>query len=135
MNLNQGQCMKTMSGYAILLFLSAVAYAEPPVAEVEKSDIEYASPRLAIEALRKKPGVEITTEANGWIIASDQQANSIWSFAPDGDPSYPAMVKRTIVTSMTGEMTLEMSVSCGASKEACDSLVRKFIEMNEKAVQ
>lgn len=127
--------MKTITGYAILLFLSAVAYAEPSLVEAEKSDIEYASPRLAIEALRKKPGVEIVTEPNGWIIASDQDANSIWSFAPDGDPSYPAMVKRTIVTSMKGEMSLEMSVSCGASKEACNSLVSRFIEMNEKVVQ
>jgi hypothetical protein len=32
-------------------------------------------------------------------------------------------------------MDLKMEVSCGASKEACDNLVRKFVEMNEKAVQ
>jgi hypothetical protein len=127
--------MKTITGYAVLLLLSAAAYAGPPPAEAEKSAIEYASPQQAIEALRNKPGVELITDTNGWISASDQTANSMWSFSPAGDPSYPAMVKRTIVQSTGGEMTLEMSVSCGASKEACDSLVSRFIEMNEKVVQ
>jgi hypothetical protein len=127
--------MKTISGFAVLLLLNTLAYAEPPLAEAEKSDIEYASPQLAIEALRSKPGVEVVTEANGWIVASDHDANAIWSFSPAGDPSYPAMVKRTIVGSPGGPMSLQMDVSCGASKEACDGLVRKFIELNEKAVQ
>jgi hypothetical protein len=126
---------KTIAGYAILLFLSVIASADPPLAESEKSDIEYASPQLAIEALRRKEGVEVVTEANGWIVAADQKANALWSFSPVGDPSYPAMVKRTIVESTGGAMSLEMEVSCGASKEACDSLVKRFIEQNEKIVQ
>lgn len=138
--------MKTRTGYAILQLsgvlvpiilgvLSTATCAASPLAESDASDIEYASPQLAIEALRRKEGVEVVTESNGWIVAADQKANALWSFSPVGDPSYPAMVKRTIVESAGGAMSLQMDVSCGASKEACDSLVRRFIELNEKVVQ
>lgn len=147
--------MKIISPVAVLLFLSAAAYAdpplraepqlstgatapagstvpaEPPLQEAEKSDIEYTTPQLAIDALSQKPGAEVTQDANGWTIVYDKNARTLWSFAPTGDPSYPSMVKRAIVEE-AGAWNIKMDVRCGGSKEACDHLVRQFIELNQK---
>ena len=66
---------------------------------------------------------------NGWLIATDEAAYTIWSFAPQGYPAYPAVVKRQVVPKGTGSV-ITMSVHCEASKSDCDDLVRTFSQMN-----
>jgi hypothetical protein len=78
--------------------------------------------------LRSHPNVVFTTE-NGWLIATNEAAYTIWSFAPQGYPAYPAVVKRQVIPQAVGSV-IEMRVLCEASKEACDNLVRTFAEMN-----
>ena len=92
------------------------------------SSIEYESVADALTALRAKPGVVFTTE-NGWLVATDRAAYSIWSFAPKDYPAYPAVVKRWVIPQKVGS-DIEMDVLCEASKEACDDLVRTFAKMN-----
>jgi hypothetical protein len=82
----------------------------------------------ALAAVRSKSGVVFTTE-NGWLIATDEAAYTIWSFAPPGYPAYPAVVKRQVIAQGSGSQ-IKMTVLCEASKEACDDLVRTFANMN-----
>ena len=78
--------------------------------------------------MQVKPGVVLTTE-NGWLIATDEAALAIWSFAPENYPAYPAVVKRQAVPNGIGSI-IKMDVHCEASKTACDNLVRTFAKMN-----
>ena len=120
-----------MLGQFILGFaLAATAFApaqQAPLPEAETS-IEYQSVSDALTALRAKPGVVFTTE-NGWLIATDEGAYSIWSFAPQGYAAYPAVVKRWVIPKQVGS-EMRMDILCEASKSACDDLVRTFAKMN-----
>ena len=97
--------------------------------ETEQSAIEYKSVSEALAALRAKPGTEISKQGN-WTIAIEPDTNVIWSFAPEGHPAYPALVRRAVV-SHDGSVFVKMDVKCHASKSACDKLVREFIQLNE----
>lgn len=101
---------------------------EPPLPEVSRSSVGYDTVAAALAALRSRPNVVFTTE-NGWLIATDEAAYTIWSFAPQSYPVYPAVVKRQIIPEGAGSV-IQMSVLCEASKPACDNLVRTFAEMN-----
>jgi len=114
----------------LLLFACASANAQlPPLPETSRSNIEYQSVADALTALRAKPGVAISNQG-GWTIVDDAKNYVIWSFAPTGHAAYPAVVKRAIVQKdgMTG---INMDVKCESTKEACDALVREFIQLNE----
>ncbi|KAB8060804.1 molecular chaperone DnaJ [Janthinobacterium sp. FT14W] len=116
---------------ALTFFTCISAYAqEAPLPETEQSAIEYKSVSEALAALRAKPGTEVSKQGN-WIIAIEQDMNVIWSFAPEGHPAYPALVRRAII-SHDGRISVKMNVKCQASKSACDSLVREFIQLNEE---
>jgi hypothetical protein len=107
---------------------SAQDRASDPLPEAPESTVGYDTVEAALNALRSKPGVVFTTE-NGWTIATDEPALTIWSFAPAGHPSYPAVVKRQVIPEGAGSR-MEMKVLCEASKDACDDLVRTFARMN-----
>nr|WP_314608241.1 hypothetical protein [uncultured Janthinobacterium sp.] len=122
--------MKLKRLLALTFFACVSAYAqETPLPETEQSAIEYKSVSEALAALRAKPGTKVSKQGN-WTIAIEQDMNVIWSFAPEGHPAYPALVRRAIV-SHDGRISVKMSVQCQASKSACDRLVREFIQLNE----
>jgi hypothetical protein len=99
-----------------------------PIPEASGSTIGYPTPAAALDDLKKRPGVVITTQ-NGWTVANDKAAATLWSFPPPGYPSYPAVVKRELVQ-QGGAFSVKMDVLCNGSKEACDDLVRTFQELN-----
>lgn len=84
----------------------------------------------AKQSLIKKVNVDVRVES-GWTIAQDKNDNSIWSFAPDTHPSYPSVVKR-VIEKKNGGIYVRTKVGCGASKAACDKLVKDFIQLNQK---
>jgi hypothetical protein len=102
--------------------------ATQPLAEASQSTIGFESVAEAEEALRSTRGVEFRNE-NGWLIAMDKTAHTIWSFAPPSYSAYPAVVKRQAVQQGSG-VVARISILCEASKEACDALVRTFAEMS-----
>ena len=93
----------------------------------------YETVAAAMADLRSKPGVVFTTE-NSWVIATDRPAMTIWSFAPEEYPAYPAVVMRKVVP-RGQQSAMVMSVICEASKAECDDLVRTFGAMNLIPVQ
>lgn len=103
-------------------------YPRAPLPEAPQGTIGYASPAAALAELKTKPGVAITQE-DGWTIATERSAMTLWSFAPAGHPAYPAAVKRRVVQE-GGAVSVKMDVMCGASKAACDDLVRSFATLN-----
>lgn len=82
----------------------------------------------ALAALHSKAGVVFTNQ-DGWTVAEDAATQTIWSFPPPGHPAYPAAVKRQVVE-QAGAVSIKMSVHCGATKKACDDLVRSFEQLN-----
>ncbi|MBI1684743.1 DUF4019 domain-containing protein [Caulobacter hibisci] len=102
--------------------------AAAPLPEAEGDTIGYPTVAAALDALRSKRGVVISTQ-NGWTIADDSAAMTIWSFPPVGHPAYPSAVKRQVEGRGRGAQ-LNMSIQCEASKSACDDLVRAFQALN-----
>lgn len=106
--------------------------ASGPLPEVGTSTIGYPTVQAALDALKSKPGVTIGSH-DGWTIISDKEPGTdpaLWSFAPEGHPAYPSAVKRTVIE-RDGQVLIEMSVLCSASKAACDALVRDFQALND----
>lgn len=106
------------------------ADAPAPLPETPGASVGYATVADALAGLRARAGVTMS-QAHGWTIATDEAAQTVWSFAPPDDPSYPAVVKRAVVE-RDGHVFMDMRVLCEASKAACDTLVRQFQQMNER---
>ena len=121
--------LAVLLGVFIQTFDAVAQPASQPLPESPKSTIGYENVNEAMKALRSRSGVLFTTE-NGWLIATDKAALTIWSFAPEGYPAYPAVVKRQAIPRGENASNIQMTVQCGASKEACDALVKTFAEMN-----
>lgn len=104
-----------------------------PVTDPKRtSGIGYPSVAAALADLHSKPEV-LFREEGGWIIAEDRSHYTLWSFATEGDPSYPSAVKRTAVQESGGSVTMNMNILCESTQEACDKMVANFNELNERA--
>ncbi|RUL75972.1 hypothetical protein [Dyella choica] len=114
---------------ALVIGLSIPFLAAAQELPEQPSDIGYPSPAAALSALRSKPGVMVS-EKDGWIILQDKNENALWTIAKPGNPAYPAAVKRLVVN-----RELEMKVLCGASKQACDIMVRQFQALNDRVIK
>ena len=118
--------------FALSLLLAAPLRAAEPLNEQTQSTVGYPTAAAALAALHAKPGVEFSTQ-DGWTIAADADTNTVWSFPPEHDPAYPAVVKRQLTAAPNGSVDVHMDVLCAASKTACDDLVRAFERMNDEA--
>lgn len=104
-----------------LLARSCPNYTPEALPEGLADGIEYASVEDARAAVASRPGIETKIE-NGWTIIADEASLSVWSFAPEDSPFYPAVIKRW--AEATGEATsrMSMAIRCGADKRRCDAL-------------
>ncbi len=121
-------------GLALVSFAASAQTPLPASGPLQEGDanIGFKTPAEALSALRSKPGVKIR-EQQGWTIVEDHESDKVsalWSFAPEGHPAYPSVVKR-IVYEENGQVFIRMGVICGAAKEPCDSLVRDFQALND----
>jgi hypothetical protein len=128
-----GRADRKLGWAAVALCLAAAPAARAdPVPEAPKSTIGYPTAEAALTALKAKPGVTFADQ-DGWTIATDEAANAVWSFPPERDPAYPAVVRRQMSPGPKGALIVQMDVLCSASKTACDDLVRAFERMNDEA--
>jgi hypothetical protein len=104
-----------------LLARNCPNYSPDPLPETVAEGIEYASVAEARASVAARAGIETWME-NGWTIISDEASLSVWSFAPEGDPTYPSVIKRWVEP--TGESTsrMSMAIRCGGDKLICDDL-------------
>jgi hypothetical protein len=96
------------------------------------SKIEYQSVAEALAELSKKEGVKMNV-SQGWTIITEENGTIItmWSFAPQDNPAYPAVAKRVFYEEQSG-WYVEMSILCEANKEACDKFNQDFVNLNEE---
>jgi ribonuclease HI len=113
---------------AVFVCISANAQVSP-LPETTHSGVEYKSVAEALNALRSKPNVEISVRGD-WTIVEEPANYTLWSFAPKEHAAYPAVVKRQAVQK-DGVVSIKTDVICEATKNACDALVREFMQMNE----
>jgi|SRR5579862_3224770 hypothetical protein len=110
---------------------TATGAPQPPLPEQANGSIGYTTVAAALNDLRAHPGIVFRTQG-GYTIADDNAAKTIWVFTSEGQPAYPAAIKRAIVTNTQGGTSLETSVLCEASKTACDDVVRTFEALNAR---
>jgi hypothetical protein len=122
---------------ALLFVLAACSKSPTPQASSETSTdntgIGYPTVQAALTALKAKPGVKIRDQ-QGWTMIEDpvsKDAYDLWAFAPQGNPAYPAAVKRTIYK-QEGQVFIKMTALCESSKTACDALVSNFKALNDQ---
>jgi hypothetical protein len=71
------------------------------------------------------------SSVRGWTIVTDEAHLTVWSFAPKSDPSYPAVVKRMVISTGSGSR-VTLGVLCEADKASCDNLVREFSNVKSR---
>jgi hypothetical protein len=114
----------------MILFVSASATGQISSLPEAKSNIEYKTVSDALAGLRAKAGTEFSVQSN-WTIVVEPSLRVIWSFAPEGHPTYPSVIKRSFVE-REGRTFVDMGVMCNGTKSACDVLVHDFFKLNEK---
>lgn len=128
----QGAQMKSRASLActLLALAGTVGHAEEANGQ---SGVGYTSVDQALQALRAKPRVSVqVTKPDSWVIVSDPDSNSQWSFTPNGHYADPAVVRRTIKTASNGDVSIEMSALCEATKGNCDRLMKEFEQLNAR---
>jgi hypothetical protein len=109
------------------MLLSTIALGGLPAqsrAGSTSTAIGYRTVAQALAAVKQMKGVSVDT-VRGWTIVTDEANLTVWSFAPRTDPSYPAVVRRTVTSTGTGSK-VTLDVLCEAKKSACDNLRREF---------
>jgi hypothetical protein len=123
---------KVIAMRVFLVLLLAIVFADSAAGQGAPAksppDREYATARAALEAMRSKSGVKISTQG-GWTVIEDHSTLSLWSFPPPGHPAYPAAVHRKVVQE-GDNILVQMNVLCEAPKPACDAMVVEFQKLN-----
>ncbi|RJG18393.1 molecular chaperone DnaJ [Alcanivorax profundi] len=83
-----------------------------------------------LETMKSNPDVQVRVD-RGWQIAEVKSERALYSFTPETHPAHPSYVKRQIIQK-EGSIFIETSARCGAEKNVCDQLVRRFVELNNK---
>ncbi len=115
----------------IVCLVVGSACAQPAPAPIPEThdQFDFTSPAQAMAALRARPDVTFT-EQRGWTVAADRANLAVWSFVPQGHPAYPAVVRRRAFQ-RNGEWFTVTQVLCGATKPACDALMREFQQLDQ----
>jgi len=119
----------------ILLSFSSLSFATEPDSKLgykgkQGQVFGYNTVLEALEALKSDPDAEIS-ESEGWVIVNDNTNKALWSFAPKKHSSYPSVVRRAVVEK-DGQVGITTEVRCAAKRSICDSLVKDFMELNQK---
>ncbi|HWH83664.1 MAG TPA: hypothetical protein VNU71_15640 [Burkholderiaceae bacterium] len=110
----------------------ASAQSAPPAA----ARIDFPSVAAALQALEARDGNgTIVTHGDGWTIVNEPGAAAQWSFTPPTHAAYPALVRRVIRRSPTGEVSVETASLCEAPKAECGKLLDEFASLNGRITQ
>ena len=122
---------------AVGLLLRQTAVAQPvlPVAGARIANsaaMGYPTVLAALQGLKAKPGVTMSiSRGRGWIVAKEPASHSVWSFTPEGNYAYPAVVRQR-VWQEAGQVFIETVALCEAAKPKCDRLVHQFERESEQ---
>lgn len=135
--------MKHVKPFVSLLLpsIASISCFNVHAANTVNPDIPYRNVAAAFADLRKQSAaqpdrVRMETTVDGWqLVYQNHNGNMVvWSFVPQNDPAYPAVVRRE-VRSTRQQAAISMSGLCEAKKEAaCDALFEYFKAMNQNAM-
>lgn len=135
--------MKHAKPFVSLLLPSIAGISGLPAHAANKpdADIPYRTVAAAFADLRKQSAaqpdrVRMETTPEGWqLVYQNTNGNMVvWSFVPQNDPAYPAVVRREVRSTLQ-QAGISMSGLCEARKEAaCDALFDYFKAMNQNAM-
>lgn len=103
-------------------------YTPEPLPVSVSDGIEYGTVAEARAVVAAREGIETKVE-NGWTVIAHRPSYSVWSFAPEGAPTYPAVIKRWVKPVGADNSRASIAMICEAEKRACDAL---FDEMAYK---
>jgi hypothetical protein len=112
----------------LLLLPAALTKAQQ---NADTSAIGYPTVAAALEALRAKRGVKISTQAGWTVIEDPTEGIVVWSFTPSGHYAHPSVSKRTMLQ-RNGDWHVETRVLCGSQKPACDKLMVEYAELDAR---
>lgn len=112
-----------------LVSRSCPNYTPEPLPANLSDGIEYKTVAEARAAVASREGIETKVE-NGWTIIAHRPSYSVWSFAPEGAPTYPAVIKRWAEPVGTGKSRSAIAMICEAEKAACDALYDEMAYKN-----
>lgn len=112
-----------------LLARSCPNYLPPALPDSVNQGTGYSSVSAARAEVDAIANTETSIE-NGWTLIADKASLTVWSFAPENSPYYPALIKRVI--SATGETSSQMAMTmlCEAEKPRCDALYAEMAARN-----
>ena len=107
-----------------LLAATLLPLCGPVLATDAANDLR--SVRQAYAALEARPAA-VAYVANGWSVFSDDSAGKhmLWSFAPPGDPAYPAVVRREVLMK-NGLPTVITRFVCEGQRQSCERLYARL---------
>lgn len=104
-------------------------YVPEPLPDTLAEGIEYGSVAEARAAVSAREEIETKTE-NGWTVIAHRPSYSVWSFAPEGAPTFPAVIKRWVEPAGETGSRAMMAMRCEAEKRACDALFEEMARRN-----
>ncbi len=104
--------------------LASLPIACPALAQGMASELGFASPQAALQALRSRADIQFS-ERDGWIVATDMKNQTVWLFDHPSDPTYPTVVKRSPVQTRKG-WVIGSKILCGGPQSACDKVAAAF---------
>jgi len=119
--------MKLTHIIVIFLMLSPCVLAAENTARIDEPSVY-----RAFEAIKKKPAASISHQ-DGWSIVSlTEKGNRVyWFLAPDEDNITPALIKKTIHEKNKDTHEIVIISECGALREKCEVLMKKFKTLSE----
>ena len=112
-----------------LVSRSCPNYTPEPLPASLSDGIEYKTVAEARATVAAREGIETRLE-NGWTIIAHQPSFSVWSFAPEGAPTYPAVIKRWAEPVGADKSRASIAMICEAEKRACDALYDEMAYKN-----
>jgi hypothetical protein len=117
------------------LVLAVCAFAQPMKdgsGNPKPSEFEYPTVAAALAAVSARWDVERFYRGDGWLGFSDSKNKTIWAFAPNGHPAYPAVVKRVMIDD--GKVvTVKTTSRCEGLKASCDEMLQEFKALDGNA--
>lgn len=112
-----------------MILVAFLLVSSPLLAQTAEGDIGYPSVEAARADLMARQDVRLST-ADGWLTVEDPMGMTLWTFAPESDPSHPAVIKRSVVED-GDSIVIRMDIRCEGDIDACDGLEEHFMSLNE----
>jgi hypothetical protein len=93
----------------------------------------YQSVTAVQAALQTRPKMQVYGR-NGWTMIADPKSSVVWSFAPPGDPAYPAVIRRSIQRE-GGQLVMQTCIRCESSQAECNAASRRFQRMSAPVLE